>query len=176
MGKVKAKSAVEVIRAEYPGVAGYAEAAIEAATCRICHRPLKNPKSVLAGIGPDCLRRVRREHAEDPTRPFDTFDWGSMDVELVRGPGGEWLHNLPKVELTLDDGNPRGVVAWGKEGGWTGIKTLAHSVLRLHGPILDRDDRRVDRFASEVVVPIPPEGGVIRGADVRAFLLENPAR
>jgi hypothetical protein len=32
--------------------------------CRRCHRPLKNPKAVAAGIGPVCARKAGAEQAE----------------------------------------------------------------------------------------------------------------
>lgn len=149
-------------------------------TCTRCHRPLSDPVSVAAGMGPICRGWSRsRDHAVDEHGSTDQHDlpWnGDVRLERINGV----IHtNLPEV---IRHHSPTGI-EWGYMG--SGPADLALSILATFLPVESKDDSQVvwsgqrvsdeawyfhQAFKTQFIAVLPPHGGVITGVTIRTWI------
>lgn len=138
--------------------------------CRICHRRLSTPESVAAGIGPVCAARLRARDRAEADAGHDRcdlpFDPVSGDIVCRRDPDGTIHTNVPhQVVRHSPDG-----YEWGYGG--AGPAEFALNILRLF-TIPEIADALYQEFKQEVIAALPHEGGVIRGAQIRAWIADR---
>lgn len=134
-------------------------------SCRVCHRPLSNPKSIAAGIGPVCASRELGQCELFGDRQSVHVERGPFtgDVVLERTVDGRPVANVEQREaLHSPDG-----FEWGYEG--SGPADLAFNVLlrfthREEAYTLHQEFKR--RFLAQA----PVHGCVIRESEIRAFI------
>ncbi len=138
-----------------------------AKACMLCKRPLSDPESVDRGLGPVCWAKVQAEaeRAEDEAREWQCLLPFEGNVVLKRE-NGRVLTNVPH---TIVRHSPTGF-AWGYGG--SGPADLALNILLLYTDE-EAADRLYQRFKWEFVSRVPPEGGVIKGETIRAWLEEQ---
>jgi hypothetical protein len=128
--------------------------------CSRCHRPLKDPASIERGMGPVCWKLAWAEAvaAEDSTElPFEG------NVVLKRLPDGRVATNVERLVIRH---SPSGF-EWGYGG--SGPADLALNILLMFTDA-DTADRLYQDFKWQFVAKLPPEGGVIKGDDIRAWI------
>lgn len=129
--------------------------------CRICGRALSRLDSIRVGIGPVCRGRCGGEvDVEADAQPsLEGFDG---DIVCRRTADGAVV-NIPQ---TIVYHSPTGF-EWGYGG--SGPADLALNTLLV---FTDRETalRLYQRFKEQFVAPMPHEGGVIRGVDVKAWI------
>lgn len=139
--------------------------------CRICHRPLRNLKSVLLGMGPTCRGKQRpqqtyfdfnKKDLPDSTEP-QLFDDVSKQIDLVRSKEG---HPYTNVKHTWVHHSPDGF-EWGYGG--SGPAELALNILIL---FCDRDTawRLHQDFKWQFIATMPKEGGYISAESIIAWI------
>ncbi len=157
--------------------------------CRICNRALKDPKSVILGIGPTCRGRAGGRAGKDVERApgCDTFSLTTMDITMRRTPKGLGILNIPQ---TFKHHSPSGM-EWGYAG--SGASDLALNILARFLPIAQApkkgngsvktvelwDKSRVagsvwdnyQYFKAEYIVPMNYAGGTIEGREIVAWLM-----
>lgn len=148
------------------------------ASCRACHRPLKNPKSIEAGIGPICA-------AKQPPENGDLLAEGNKiinraleesgayfipalvhDVKLTRQPDGRALADIPHRIVYH---SPTGF-EWGYGG--SGPADLALNILAAFVPVYQAWDLH-QAFKWKFVASVPHEGGTIKGEEILSFIKEH---
>ena len=171
---------------------------MSATICERCHRGLKDPDSVRAGLGPVCRAKSGivggdvggkgdgRTVAELP------FDPESMDIVCRRVPTGE--NDVAGRPMTRPVFNISQSVVWhsptGFEWGYggSGPADFALNVLclfvqpgsdgcepqKVFDGVCSRTAQALHQaFKSRFIAALPHEGGVIRGADVRAWIADQ---
>lgn len=136
------------------------------AKCRMCGKPLSDPASIQAGMGPVCRAKAEAEVAAATAKEGDSqieqpYDGG--DIVLRRGPGGEVITNVPR---RLVKHSPSGY-EWGYGG--SGPADLALNILLL---FVNEDIAQAlyQMFKWDFIAPMPAEGGVIKRDDIIRWL------
>jgi len=142
--------------------------------CLQCKRTLSNLDSMERGYGPICAARMKANSwrgESNPDQHYDIpFDHATMDIVCRRNLGNEHqVHfNIPHAIVKH---SPDGM-EWGYGG--SGPADFAINILRL---FLDdaaaTDPRLYQEFKAVFVAAIPKEGGVIAGADIKAWIAER---
>ncbi len=137
------------------------------AFCRVCHRALRKPESIKAGIGPVCggkepkgEERGMKMHPElFCDRPLGPWT-GNVNCQRIDGIP---YTNVPHTKMYH---SPTGY-EWGYCG--AGPADFALNILHQF-----TDPRTADRlhqeFKEAFIAVLPPEGGRIDGEDIRAWL------
>lgn len=142
--------------------------------CRRCNRPLSNPKSMQAGIGPVCARKEVIEQEEEKVSSFSSghIDAPITDGVILERRNGETFTNVPHL---VAHHSPTGY-EWGYMG--SGPTDLAFNIIENTLRILGYDGettnstwdkRRVFKmaftlkqdFKEEFIAGMPNEGGYI---------------
>jgi hypothetical protein len=150
-------------------------------TCRVCHRELKNPKSIRMGIGPVCLAKEKKEEMELKTTMVPPKFHGFIlpaDLERVntkkvytgiRGVSpvvtvtdGGLTRNLRHVSYHSPDG-----FEWGYEE--SGPADLARSILADFAG-MKVADALYQQFKWAFIAKQPPEGFQISGEEILKWL------
>jgi hypothetical protein len=136
-----------------------------ATTCRVCHRALKNPHAVALGVGPVCARRKgiplfdveqNRFHRGQELGPFH----GDVVCCYL---DGQRATNIPHAWPfhTLEE------FRWASSA--AGASDLALNILVLF-TTRERAGLLCQEFKQRFITAMPKEGGVIKGAEIRAWL------
>lgn len=133
--------------------------------CRKCHRPLRNPKSVVNEMGPVCYAKSQWEKTADGNQQT-LLDIPGDDVVLRRGASGI-ATNIPH---RLVRHSPTGL-EWGYGG--SGPADLALNILLKYGVAQEWAERWHQDFKWAFVSKVPREGGTIHGAEIRAWIQEK---
>ncbi len=158
---------------------------MRSAMCEVCHRALKDPRSIEIGMGPVCAGKVRRkEYMEDndrrleETRKLINALFGAMDEtgayfipESVRDFELRRVNGEPSADVPhkLVYHSPTGF-EWGYGG--SGPADLALNILASFLPL--RQAWALHQpFKWRFIATMPREGGTIKGDDIRQFLKEN---
>ena len=175
------------------------------ASCRVCHRPLTNPVSIAAGIGPVCAGG--HQSAETPVADEDRcdlpFDPKTMDITCRRDGARPGIRHF-NIAQRHKHHSPTGM-EWGYGG--SGPADFALNILALFLPLQrvpePADDAPLEAWVAYVeslpaslwdgsevspqawdlhqsfkwafVATLPEAGGVITGAAVRAWIAEQLA-
>jgi len=162
--------------------------------CERCGRPLKDPESVKAGMGPVCRGKAGRAHnnnKEDEDGSMLIEPW-TGDVVCRRVPTGKTdtagqpiLRRAVNVPWLVVSHSPDGF-EWGYGG--SGPADFALNILHLflppRGDGLSREklfrgecSREAwllhQDFKREFIASLPPEGGTIKGDVIRAWIAAN---
>lgn len=149
--------------------------------CARCRRPLSDPVSVAAGMGPIC-RSIGRGSDRSQTGDCHDLPWDAQtgDIRLERRCDG--IHtNLP---IVIAHHSPTGV-EWSYGG--SGPADPALSILAAFIPGDGKTDERVwsgqrvsaeayelhQAFKQQFIAPLPHEGGRISGEAIRAWIEEQ---
>lgn len=140
--------------------------------CRICKRPLKNPKYVEIGMGPICARKNSMDfvvEVQDPSKNhvYDEFD-GTEDIVAERMPDGRIKTNVRQIrELHSPNGFEMGY-------GGSGPADFAYNILLKFGVKPREAEILHQDFKWKFVARLDQKnGGRIAANDVRIFLKEN---
>lgn len=136
--------------------------------CTKCKRRLKNPKSVINGMGPVCYAKSQWEKAAENNHQV-LLDVPTDDVILRRTPSGI-ATNVPRRWVYH---SPTGF-EWGYGG--SGPADLALNILLKFGVPKEAAERLHQKFKFDVVCRIPREGAVIPAADVRQWIADHPLK
>lgn len=133
--------------------------------CQLCGRPLTNSTSVIKGIGPNCINKLRPSGEDDErsvaTLPFDG------DVICMRNPdNGNPATNINQLIVRH---SPTGF-EWGYSG--SGPADFALNIL-LHFVCLDVANMFYQRFKEEFIAPMAKYGGEIKGDVIREWLAQK---
>lgn len=134
--------------------------------CLRCHRGLKDPKSVEAGMGPVCRTKAEPELELDELATLD--DCGALtDVGLIcRREGGVAKTNVVR---TIICHSPTGF-EWGYAG--SGPADLALNVLAAFTSTSEAH-RLHQLFKFDHISPMPREGGRVLAHVIRSWLAEH---
>lgn len=119
--------------------------------------------ALVEGIGSEPLRPVAHSGDGATERPLITVSGGSDDIQLWRDSGGTAHASVKHIVVYSPTG-----IEWSYVGGGPG--DLAVSILtHIAGEKVAA--QHAHAFAHDIVARIPHEGGVVRAAAVRAWLL-----
>lgn len=158
--------------------------------CRICNRALKDPQSVILGIGPVCRGKAggpKSGKYVERAPGCDAFNLQTMDITFRRTPRGLGILNIPQ---TFRHHSPTGM-EWGYHG--SGASDLALNILARFLPISQApkrgngsvktvelwDKSRVaasvmdhyQYFKAEYIGPMNYAGGTIEGREIVTWLM-----
>lgn len=132
--------------------------------CTRCGRLLKNPKSVVNGMGPVCYRKWKASlDSQETGNILLTGDYGD-DVVLERR-GNRIATNVPSVRVLH---SPTGF-EWGYGG--SGPADLALNILLKYGVAMEVAEVLHQDFKWEYIAGIPKDGAWIRGFDIRQWIM-----
>ena len=131
-------------------------------SCRVCHRPLKNLKSIVEGVGPIC--RKKHFNLSDSNDDQSMGPWGGT-VRCKRI-DGQPCTNVPRV-MTYH--SPNGF-EWGYGG--SGPADFALNIL------LNFTDKQTafvlhQKFKWDFIAKLPWEGGTIEGNQIIEWIEKN---
>jgi hypothetical protein len=136
--------------------------------CRKCGRALKNPKYILLGIGPVCLKKESFEKAksenEDPGTTYLPYKDGDDIVLRREGMFGE--NKIMNVRRKIVKHSPSGM-EWGYGG--SGPADLALNILAMFVPE-QRAQEIYQDFKFEFVASVPKDGGTIKYQDIQDWI------
>lgn len=138
--------------------------------CRICGRPLTDPDSVAAGIGPIC--NEKGEFIMDGNDLFISdsfdlpFDEQAGDIICRRDPGGAKRFNF---NHSIKRHSPSGL-EWGYMG--SGPADFALNALLMF-TTREIAERLHQNFKAEFVAALSADGGTIKGVVIRAWIKLN---
>jgi len=170
-------------------------------SCARCNRVLTNPESVKIGLGPVCVRKMKRNdegHDEDGSTIADIpFDFETWDVVCKRVPNGRTaIDGQPLYRVST---NINQAVVWhsptGFEWGYGGSGPADFALNILHWFVPPKKGGKAHDFPVEVskgsvtsafasryhqdfkryVAAIPHEGGIIKGDLIKAYIKEKIA-
>jgi hypothetical protein len=134
------------------------------ARCGKCNRGLKDPTSVLRGYGPICWGKVQADRAREEAGQDQLLPGFDGDV-VCRRVGGRIETNIPRV---ITRHSPDGF-EWGYGG--SGPADFALNIMAAFiGADRAQRSSLYQEFKWDFIATMPWEGGVIRKADILAWL------
>jgi hypothetical protein len=148
---------------------------MQATRCKVCHRPLSDPKSIEAGMGAICAGKQNSDNGQkedeyklfdfnrDCVKPFPNF---IQDIKLTRLPDGRATATVPH---RIKYHSPTGF-EWGYAG--SGPADLALNILSC---FVDQDKARAwhQNFKFDFIAPMPKAGGVISNEAIRNWIAQQ---
>ena len=134
--------------------------------CTRCGRMLKNPKSVVNGMGPVCYRKWKASlESEKESNIFLAGDYGD-DVVMERL-NNRAATNVPSVRVLH---SPTGF-EWGYGG--SGPADLALNILLKYGVPMQLAEVLHQDFKWAHIANVPAEGGRLEGSTIRQWISEH---
>lgn len=147
---------------------------IVATHCLRCNRPLKDPKSMESGYGPECAAlKIKEVEFEGSNAPFDTFlfdERHNPDVVLRRRQN---QHNdatgipMSNIHQRIVRHSPTGF-DWGYRG--AGPNDLALNILLHFGMSQSQAKTYCRDFMEAFIALMPVEGGTISASTVSEWI------
>jgi hypothetical protein len=135
--------------------------------CAICHRGLKDPKSIDRGMGPVCAGKEKSRLDEEKDKKQEMMPIGPRlpDEIVCKRKNGEACVNIPHWLIYH---SPTGF-EWGYSG--SGPADLALNIVAaLIGENVARERGIYQEFKRKFISEMPREGGTIYKADVITWL------
>lgn len=137
--------------------------------CKICHRPLTDPKSIEKGIGPVCASKGEYQNNslfnEEKKHHIVTCGFNG-DIILARNKEGRPLVNIPQE---IEYHSPTGF-EWGYGG--SGPADLALNIL-LKFTNKDIAFALHQSFKWRIIATLPEEGGIIKGEEIKNWIQDK---